>query len=396
MENRTPYIYIKKKWRWSLFVILIISIPIFIIPAISHLIWKVKPSFSHQFTILDKTVPDEERLEHRAIFWTLNHLKINKPNGLPYNFKEDYLGFFPKENAPHTIRDLSGYSAKQIDSLAINTDAFYLVDSYGVYDADFSDQKTGKISKKIYGGLTENDLELLDQLIKKKKLVIAEFNSMGAPTQEDLRLSFEKKMKIRWTGWISRYFDELDTLVNEELPNWLIKNYKNQHGNIWHFKGSGQVFVHESGQVEILKFGEDLTIEVPHVTSPYNSQTEIPLPKSVNFPYWFEIIRISRDYEVISYIDLSPNKSGLKKLQEMGLPQYFPATIHRKNGEGDIYYFTGDFADNPIGMKTSSFAGFPWLKKMTTHRFDYSNRTSFYWNYYFPLLNHITKKHLRK
>ncbi len=396
MKTQTPYIFAKKNWRWSFMVALIILLPILIIPGISHLIWKMKPSSSYHIAILDKTVSDDRRLEHRGIFWTLNHLKIQKPNGEPYHYKEDYFGFFPNSKTSHVIKDLQGFTSQQIDSLAKKADAFYMADTYGVYDADFREEKTEEISKKIYGGLTPNDLELFNQMIQNEKLVIAEFNSMGAPTQENIRLSFENSLKVRWTGWISRYFDELDTLINKELPDWLITNYKKQHGNFWGFKGSGQVFVHESGKVEILKYGQDLTLEVPQVTSTYESQTKLSLPESVNFPYWFEIIRISKDYEVISYIDLAPNKSGLNKLEEMGLPHYFPATIHKKNGEGDIYYFTGDFADNPIGLETTAYAGFPWFKRLTNHRNDYSTRTSFFWNYYYRLLKHITQKHLNK
>ena len=93
---------------------------------------------------------------------------------------------------------------------------------------------------------------------------------------------------------------------------------------------------------------------------------------------------------MVSYYDLSPTDEGLEKLRSMGLPRYFPAVVTRKIGEnGKLYYFSGDFADNPVQDSSHKFFGIARLWKMFLGAEDLSNRNSFFWNYYFPLLKEI-------
>ncbi|QDH80336.1 hypothetical protein FKX85_15340 [Echinicola soli] len=339
--------------------------------------------------IIDKTVADVERQEHRSIFWVLKHLRYKNSHGEYYNYKEDYLGYFPDEESKEKSLDI--LSSAQIDSINNVTDIVYIADNYGVYESDFLDVDNN-ISPKIYGGLTQKDLDLLVYSIASGKLVFAEFNSMGAPTSKYLRSEFENLFDIKWSGWISRYFDEMDTVINEEIPEWLISNYNKQHDEDWNFQGAGQIFVSEFGQIEVFKVGVDITVKVPKVISPLASQSTYGLPKEANYPYWFEILRIDRSYEVISYFDLGPTQRGVEKLKALGLPRYFPASITRKVGDARIYYFTGDFADNPVSMETATFYGVPTLSKLANEKDDYSNRTSFFWNYYLPLMTKALSK----
>ncbi len=43
----------------------------------------------------------------------------------------------------------------------------------------------------IYGGLSTQDIELLQNMKDKKKLIITEFNTIGLPTRPELRKGFE-------------------------------------------------------------------------------------------------------------------------------------------------------------------------------------------------------------
>jgi hypothetical protein len=94
---------------------------------------------------------------------------------------------------------------------------------------------------------------------------------------------------------------------------------------------------------------------------------------------------------VISYYDLAPTDAGIVKLSELGLPRYFPAVVMKKNGEGKLYYFSGDFADNPVSGSSYNFYGIEKLWRMFLHSEDYSQRNSFFWNYYYPLMGSILK-----
>ena len=90
--------------------------------------------------------------------------------------------------------------------------------------------------------MEQSDIEFLKVAYEKEIDIIAEFNTIASPTKKDIRLQFENLAEIKWTGWITRYFDELDTLLNHDLPQWLINGYVKQHGGTWGLSGSGMVF----------------------------------------------------------------------------------------------------------------------------------------------------------
>jgi hypothetical protein len=183
----------------------------------------------------------------------------------------------------------------------------------------------------------------------------------------------------------------LDTLLNNDLPSWLIKTYVNQHDGVWGLAGPGMVFVHENGTLEILQFGKDFKSNVPNIVSTAKSQKKYEIPEIVKYPYWIDVILVSSDFEVISYYDLLPTEAGIDKLREMGVPRYFPAAVVKENGEGKFYYFCGDFADNPVSGSSFRFFGISKLWRMFLQAEDYSQRNSFFWNYYYPLMKNILK-----
>ena len=130
---------------------------------------------------------------------------------------------------------------------------------------------------------------------------------------------------------------------------------------------------------------------VPNIMSSPKSQDTYGIPEIVKYPYWIDIIFVSREFEVISYYDLAPTDAGIAKLSELGLPRYFPAVVMKKNGAGKFYYFSGDFADNPVSGSSYNFYGIEKLWRMFLHSEDYSQRNSFFWNYYYPLMGSILK-----
>ncbi len=87
--------------------------------------------------------------------------------------------------------------------------------------------------------MSKEDIGLLQRMKDKHKLIITEFNTIGSPTPPEIRRQFEEMFAIRWSGWIGRYFENLDTTVNKELPRWLINNYLSQHNHRWPFKKDG-------------------------------------------------------------------------------------------------------------------------------------------------------------
>jgi hypothetical protein len=54
-----------------------------------------------------------------------------------------------------------------------------------------------------------------------------------------------------------------------------------------------------------------------------------------------------------------------------------------------VYYFAGDFVDNPIKANSYHYFGIAKLWRMLLTAEDISQRNSFFWNFYHPLMASI-------
>lgn len=362
------------------------------LPLVSFLIWYVLPSRSLDVLVIDKTVPDESYQEHAGFFWTLNHQKYKKSTGAAYDLRRDYLGFFPNGKSDFGVADdLRGSTDEEINELAKNHDLLYLADSYGVFQGDFSDEKEVKITGKIYGGLDPSDIQLIRFAKEHGKVVVAEYNSMASPTPMAVRTEFENLMGIKWTGWIARYFDDLDTLNNPSIPRWMIRQYQKQHQG-WDLRGPGLIFIKDSGEIEGFLHQVDYENKIPLVRTQKVNKHGFALPEVVPYPDWFDVVMIERDYQVISYYDINPTTEGLQRLKGMSLPRFFPAAVVRTQGAGAQYYFAGDFSDIRGEFGAAHFFGLPTLWRGFYVASDYSDRQGFFWNYYHPLISQLLEK----
>lgn len=364
-----------------------------LIPLLSYVLWLVLPAKEIEVLVIDKTVPDQTYQEHYSIFWTLEHLKVRNKKGEFYQVNQDYYGFYPDGSSSFgTSKDLSQFSENELEKTADKLDVLYFADTYGVFENDFLNKTSREVSKKIYGGLNSGDINLLRAAVAKNKTVIAEFNTMASPTSVSIRTEFENLMGLKWTGWIARYFDEMDTTINKDIPEWFISQYLEQHDNSWMTSGPGIVFVHENGTVEAFSNGVDYMGETPKIRTQKINQMGFKLPEVVPYPDWFDIVLIQRDYQVISYYDIDPTAQGISKLRDMGLPRYFPAAVVKDVGEGQYYYLSGDFSDMHHSLGSPRFLTLPVLWRGFHLVSDFTDRESFFWNYYYPLLSQIIEK----
>jgi hypothetical protein len=372
---------------------LLVLIVLVLIPSISYGIWLFYPKRNLDVLVIDKSVPDDSYQEHQSLFWVLEYSKYTKNDGELYRKDLDYQGFFPDNSADHgVINDLGKLSDSQIKEKVSGMDLIYLADTYGVFENNFEKESREDFSKKIYGGMDESDLKLLREAGTQEKTIVAEFNSMASPTPKAIRSEFENMMGLKWTGWISRYFDEMDTLANEDIPAWLISQYLQQHDNQWVSPGPALVFVRDDGRVEAFSFQQDYLNKIPLIRTQRVNEHGFNLPEVVPYPDWFDIVLIEREYEVISYYDINPTADGLEKLREMGLPRFFPAAVYKENGKGRFYYLSGDFSDLRSDLGSAKFTGLPFLWRAYHIVSDHTDRQSFFWNYYFPLTSGIFEK----
>lgn len=376
-------------------ILLMYVLPVLILfPLIMWLIWVFTPKTKLVVAIVDKTVLDQSGQEHMSLTWILNHDRYTKTPTKGYDIRNDYFGFFPKDHEKFRIKGLERFSSEQLKQLSEDADLTYFTDTYGIYKNEwYSKQASLEHSGILYGGLSAQDVEFLQDMKDRHKLIITEFNTIGSPTNADNRNKFEKMFGMHWTGWTARYFDSFDTTKNKELPHWLIGNYKKGHAQKWPFHKAGLAFVNDGGDVVILEDSTHLKDPVPHIITFGYGQKELALPERMKYPFWFDVITPSLSINhAISRFDLSLNANGEAELKKNGIPTTFPAIIMHKGPDYQFYYFSGDFCDNPIGMYTSYFRGISYFRWMFYNSDDPAERKSFFWTFYHPMIEHILKE----
>lgn len=365
-----------------------------LLPVIMRVSWLIGPKKELKVAIVDKTVLTKQGNEHETFNWILTHEKYCKPNRELYSVADDYFGFFPKEKWKYQIKDFENYDDLTLNNFADRTDMIYFTDTYGIYNRDwFSDNDRGEYSRLLYGGMTRHDLNLLQLMKQKHKLILTEFNDIGTPTSRTVRMMFEEMFGVRWSGWTGRFFISLDTTVNKEIPIWVTRDFKRQHNNGWPFRKSGIVLVNENGRIEILEYRKDLKEEVPYIISNELNQKRFMIPNKIKYSYWFDVMLTSQTNNVVSVYQIFTNAKGDSILNSLHIPNPFPAVIEHYDNEYKFYYFCGDFCDNPIDSFLAKFVGITKFRWFWYPSGDLAERKSFFWRYYEPLVSTILKNY---
>lgn len=365
-------------------------------PVILWLMWKYGEAKKMNILIIDKTVLSQPAQEHISFCWVLKNRKYVRWDGKFYDAGSDYLGFYPFKNKKYYTNGLEKRDSVEIATLAELSDMVYFTDCYGIYTNDWYDKDPNERSTKIYGGLSKGDLLLMKEMLKRKKLVISEFNCMGSPTNRENRNEFESIYRLKWTGWIGRYFDELDTNKNKEIPKWVVRNYLSTKNNIWDFSGQGLIFVDEAGKVVVLEERRHLNGAIPNIHTTIKDQIKYNLPEVFPYPFWFEINLSSRKNNVISVFKINSNRLGDSILYQNNILKVFPASIEIEYQGNKLYYFSADFADNPIEENYAKFKYINYIKKISVDNKSRVKRENFFYTYYYPLISNILDENYNK
>ncbi len=381
----------KKKY---LILAVVATILISALPFVMHFVWLLQPAKELKLTIVDKTVSTPERNEHKSLSWILLNNKYSMADRQLYSASEDYYGLFPADDRKYSIKDFEGYDSVKLKNIADQADAVFYTDTYGLYKKEwYGSNLRGEHSPLIYGGTTQTDINFLRMMKAGKKLIMSEFNTIASPTSMAVRIQFEEMFGIKWTGWTGRYFDNLDTTINKEIPVWVIRDYKAQHHNEWPFTKAGIVFVKNTGRLEILEYKNELTDALPYILTNSVNQKRFGLPEKLKYSYWFDILRTKRSNNVVSVFNISCTERGDSLLKSMDIPNPFPAVIEHYESDYKFYYFCGDFSDNPVVLFLSRFYGMPEFRWVFYSQSDPGERDSFFWLYYQPLVNTILKNY---
>lgn len=348
-------------------------------------LWYLSEDKPLKVVVLDKTVPSESYREHLGVNWFLNHYKYVN-DGHTYDLAHDYFGTVPDEetNSVSTTEFPTSYS---------DYDVIYLADTYGVYKDDLNQEqdRLGERSEKIVGGLEPEEWQAIVNRLseKKKSLLIAEYNTFASPTSEAVRKEITDYLGITWTGWIGRYFDELDFNKNLEIPQWVIDEY----GNDWPYKGGGFIVFNElTEQLFVLEMDKHVNTKGVHIQFTEAGEKFFDISKSSEYKYWFDIVTPKYEEDALANYKWDLTDEGVAMLEEYNIPQTFAAIVSQNKTYSTSYYFAGDFNDVNKVPSLYKIKGLPTIYKYAEKFAD----SAFYWSAYVPVMKMIFETYEKK
>jgi len=370
----------------TLLIVVIILAVIIALPVINLIRWSLQSKKPLDIIIVDKTVPNLEREHHKPFTWILTYERfVKKVSKTSYSYTKDYFGFFPKRPIRDKKWDRNDYRLTELINLAEKNDAIYFIDTYGVFFNDwYRGINKSRKSRKIYGGLNNNDFLLLKEMKDRNKLIIMEYNSFDYPTAQFESVRTQEKLGIIFSGWTGKYFSSLDTTAND-FPVWMTAMYRKEYRKPWKFTKPGIVILKEK-DIVVLEEGTQLKNAMPRIITDKASTQKYGVLPEVAFDQWFDIIDPLQN-KIISKFKIDTTPLGDTLLSINGLLSEFPAVVQEPVAQR-IYYFSGDFATYDVPFWTARFKGVEKLKGILySDKPDDTRR--FFWLYYKPLINGI-------
>jgi len=369
-----------------LLIVVIILAVILILPVINLLRWTFMEKKPMDIIIVDKTVPSFDREKHKSFNWILtNDRFVKKEKKTSFSYRKDYYGFYPTHPVKKRLWDRKEYRLADLKELPEKADAIYITDTYGVF---FNEWYQGfnkpRRSRKIYGGLNNNDNLLIKEMKDRNKLVVLEYNTFDYPTAEYESYRIQERLGIKFSGWTGKYFSSLDT-TQADFPVWMTGMYRKQFNKPWTFTKPGIVFLRERGII-VLEEGTHLNNSLPTIITDSEYCSKWNLPETINFDEWFDVID-PLENNVISSFSIATSSQGDTLLAEFGLDNKFPAVVQEPL-EKRTYYFSGDFTHTNIPYWSSRFTGMEKLKSLLISKKQEGTKR-FFWLYYKPLIEGI-------
>ncbi len=370
----------------------VLAILIFLI--VSYFVtWFLLPTRDINMLVVDKTVPEPDYREHRAIFWVAKHLRFTDSEGEFFRKDRDYLGYHPHGEKKETLKanDLRGI------------ELLYLADTYGIYDYEeglveyeerlpFEHQDIDL----IYGGFDRQEVTAItDYASEGDRILIGEHNIFGYPTylEPEAAAGLQELFAVNYEGWLARYYADLN-----ETAYWIKELYTRIYGRKWDLQGAGMVFVRED--VTGLGWYTDLVIiEQVQFNAPWPVVTSTDhrlldgAASQVPYLYWVEVLNVNIDdehTEVLAYYELPVKEDFRAALRERGLPDRFPAMIrYAPPGKAERIYFAGDFADQLPALLPPWLTGSAALQRFFSYLPGLPVEYRFYFQWYKPVLGNI-------
>lgn len=248
---------VNKKWIVLPGILFLLLLP--------RLIWELSETKEEKVVILDKTVPTDDKREHRALSWVLKHLHFSTFGG-----EDDYYGYFPEKETKE----------RELPENLQDVDVIYVADTYGVYD---------KNEDLVYGGLEMKEWEAIkQQTADHPTTLVMEFNTFASPTKTDVKDDAATFLHTKPTGWTGRAFNDLNR-ENEELAS-VLPLYE-AGGEKWAYAGAGFVLVNEEKEKVVVLSDESGDLNSDGLTMDFTPEGKriTGLNKAAPYTYWFDI-----------------------------------------------------------------------------------------------------------
>jgi hypothetical protein len=375
-----------------LLITIIVLAILLLFPTVSFLMWAFQEKKPMNVVILDKTVPTLKRLGHHSFVYSMTNARfVKKGKGGSLSAAKDYYGFIPLRPVREKQFRKKDFRLTELIDLADKNDALYYTDTYGVFFNDwYQGIKKARRSRKLYGGLNNNDYLLLSEMKKRNKLVLLEYNTFDYPTAGLERFKTEELLGITSTGWMGQYYGSLDTVSEHGVPDWMPALYRKQYHEPWTFTKPGVVLLKDNSII-VLEEGTHLTSAMPVITTTDPYTEKYSLPQSVAFTKSFDIIDPGEN-KIVSSFNLKTTPAGDTLLTVNELKAVFPAAV-QDPVTGRTFYFSGDFANNDIPFWTARLKSADRLAKMFFYSENENDPRRFFWLYYKPLVTSIFKEY---
>lgn len=369
----------------TLIIIVIILAVILVLPLINLVTWYLKPEKAMDIILVDKTVPTIERFNHRAISWILTNERFVSSAKKAYSYKKDYYGFFPLKPVSERKWEKKEYRLTDVINLADNNDAVYFADTYGVFFNDWYRGYTKtRHSRKIWGGLTNNDFLLIKEMKDRNKLIILEYNTFDYPASAFDSYRTQEKLGLTFSGWTGKYFHSLDSTAHN-FPLWMTEMYRNQYRRHWTYKGPGLILLNQKNII-VLEEGNHVENAIPRIVTEAEMMERYGVAESVAFSEWFDIVDPVSS-KVIANYEINTTAAGDSLLLRYQLSNRFPAVL-QDNASSNVYYFAGNFAYNNKPFWTARFPGMNKMKRVLYSE-NADDPRRFFWLFYKPLVKTI-------
>lgn len=365
--------------------IFIIIFFFFLIGIAPVILWGLDKGETLQVAIINKTVADETYREHLGITWVLNHFQYHQSDGSRYQADEDYFGFQVNEKN-------ESFEVKPLLTDYQDYDVIYIADTYGVYEDDLpwiEKEREGARTPLIHGGMEIEEWRSIAERLDNGKPVtlIAEFNTLASPTDPVVRDQMSDYLGIEWSGWMGRYFDELDLDKNLEIPQWVLDEF----GDDWNYRGAGFLLVNDTNhEIVVLEQEEHVHSEGIKMEFTDAGREKFNLNTSPNYHYWFDIVIPKKHAQSLATFQWELSKTGEDLLEEHNIPKEFAGIVETSDYHINSYYLAGDFNDV---ASTPGFYQAKGLSKIyqTVHSFS---EEAFYWSAYVPVMKAILQASL--